>query len=224
MSPSTSHSARHLSTRFILLRHGEAEGNRELRYLGVTDAPLTKLGHEQARKLAIAIRPFGVSAIYSSPLARARDTAQALADDCHLPVTPRDDLREMSFGAWEGRTRADVLADDPDLLAAWEASAEVAPPGGESLADVRARMVACANALADAHTGQTVALVSHVGPIKCLVCAALGIAPAGAQRMWLDPASICVVEWRRTGESGASGVLRVFNALGHLDPPRWLSR
>lgn len=229
---STPASARRSAARLVLLRHGEAEGNRELRYLGVTDAPLTELGREQARQLATAICPFGICAIYSSSLARARDTAQALAGDCHLPVTLRDDLREMSFGAWEGRTRASVLAEYPDLLAAWEASAEVAPPGGESLVAVRARMVACANALVTAHAGQTVALFSHVGPIKCLVCAALGLPLAGAQRMWLDPASICVVEWRPPAPASAveapgaregSGILRVFNALGHLDPPRWLS-
>ena len=219
--------ARRPYARFLLLRHGEAEGNRELRYLGVTDAPLTELGREQARKLAAAVRPFGVATIYSSPLARARETAQALADDSQLPVIIRDDLREMDFGAWEGRTRASVLAGDADLLAAWEASAEVAPPGGESLVGVRARAVACANTLAALHPGQTVALVSHVGPIKSLVCAVLGLPIAGAQRMWLDPASICVVEWRPVSApdaAGGSGFLRVFNALGHLDPPRWLVR
>lgn len=213
-------------TRLVLVRHGQAEGNRELRYLGATDAPLTETGRDQARRLATAVRPFAPAAIYSSPLARARDTARVLADECGLPVTLRDDLREMDFGAWEGRTRAAVLADYPDLLAAWEASAEIAPPGGESLVAVGARVVACADALAAAHPGQTIALVSHVGPIKTLVCAALALPPAGAQRMWLDPASICVVDWRPAAgaHTGSSGILRVFNAIGHLDPPAWLAR
>ncbi|HLJ80101.1 MAG TPA: histidine phosphatase family protein [Ktedonobacterales bacterium] len=213
-------------TRFILVRHGQAEGNRELRYLGATDAPLTETGRDQALRLAPAVRPFALAAIYSSPLARARDTARALAEDCDLPVTPRDDLREMDFGAWEGHTRAAVLAEYPDLLAAWETSAEVAPPGGESLVAVGARVVACADALAAAHPGQTVALVSHVGPIKALVCAALALPPAVAQRMWLDPASICVVDWRPAAgaPTSGSGILRTFNAIGHLDPPSWLAR
>lgn len=220
-------------TRFILLRHGQAEGNRELRYLGATDAPLTELGREQARRLAAAVRPFRLAAIYSSPLVRARETARALTDDTGLPVTLRDDLREMDFGAWEGRTRAAVLAEYPDLLAAWETSAEVAPPGGESLAAVGVRIVAGANTLAAAHPGETVALVSHVGPIKALVCAALALPPAGAQRMWLEPASICVIDWRLSSTldlagaaqpGGGWGILRVFNALGHLDPPAWVGR
>ena len=215
-------------TRFVLLRHGQAEGNRELRYLGATDAPLTELGHEQARRLAVALQPFALAAIYSSPLARARDTARALAEIRGLPVTIRNDLREMDFGAWEGRTRASVLAEYSDLLADWETSAEVAPPGGESLVAVVARVVACADALAAAHPGQTVALVSHVGPIKALVCAALGLPPAGMQRMWLDPASYCIVDWlplpAATTQASSSGILRAFNVFAHLDPPAWMAR
>ena len=211
-------------TRFVLLRHGQAEGNRELRYLGATDAPLTEIGREQARRLAAAVRPFGLAAIYSSPLTRARDTAHALADECGLPFTLRDDLREMDFGAWEGHTRAAVLAEYPNLLAAWEVNAEVAPPEGESLTAVSVRVVACADTLSALHPGQTVALVSHVGPIKAFVCAALTLPPAGAQRMWLDPASICVVDWQpSTAQARGASILRTFNAIGHLDPPRWLS-
>ncbi|HLZ25012.1 MAG TPA: histidine phosphatase family protein [Ktedonobacterales bacterium] len=212
-------------TRFILVRHGQAEGNRELRYLGVTDAPLTETGREQARRLVGAVRPFTLAAVISSPLVRARDTARTLADDRGLPVTLRDDLREMDFGVWENRTRAAVLAEYPDLLAAWETSAEVAPPGGETLAAVSTRIVGCANALAATYPGQTVALVTHVGPIKTFVCAALDLPPMGALRMWLDPASICVVDWRPGGaQTGGSGTLRLFYATGHLDPPSWVAR
>jgi ribonuclease H / adenosylcobalamin/alpha-ribazole phosphatase len=212
-------------TRFVLVRHGEASGNRELRYLGATDAPLTERGREQARQLADALRAYPLAAIYSSPLTRARETANAIAAPPELETRVEDDLREGHFGAWENLTRTQVREADAAALAAWEAGTDVAPPGGESLEAVRARSVACATRLAARHMGEMVALVSHVGPIKALVCAALGLPAAGALRMWLDPASICVVDWRIEADGTATRLLRVFNATAHLDPaPRWLAR
>lgn len=211
------------TTRFVLIRHGEAEGNRELRYLGSTDAPLTAVGQMQAAQLAQAATAYRVAAIYTSPLARARQTADAVAAATGLALVEEVELREATFGDWENRTRAEVLASDPELLTSWERSDVLAPPHGESLAQVQKRIVACADALAGAHPGQSIALVSHVGPIKALVCATLGLPPLGARRMWLDPASLCVVDWRPGEERYGQGTLRVFNAVAHLDPPvRWL--
>lgn len=213
------------TTRFVLVRHGEADGNRELRYLGSTDAPLTARGEEQARQLATALAAFPLTALYASPLARARETARLIAAALDLEVCVEPGLREQDFGAWEALTRADVVARYPALLAAWEAGEELAPPDGESLTDMRTRVVAHVSELAERHRGETVALVSHVGPIKALVCAALDLPPAGVRRMWLDTASICVIDWRPDGSGGTPGVLRVFNAVAHLDPPaRWLAR
>jgi probable phosphoglycerate mutase len=133
-------------------------------------------------------------------------------------VHVRSDLREGDFGAWELLTRAEVLARDARHLAAWEAGADIAPPEGESLAEIGVRVVACAEALALRHAGETIALVSHVGPIKALVCAALELPPAGAMRLWLDPASISIVDWRYTRAERAAGLLRAFNAVAHLPP------
>lgn len=210
-------------TRFVLVRHGEAAGNHELRYLGTTDAPLTERGRAQARQLADALRAYPLAALYSSPLVRARETANAIAAPHGLAVRVEDALREGHFGAWENLTRAEVREADGIALAAWEAGTDVAPPGGESLEAVRTRTVACATRLAERHVGEMVALVSHVGPIKALVCAALGLPAAGALRMWLDPASVCMVDWRIGADGAATGLLRVFNATAHLSPPpRWL--
>jgi broad specificity phosphatase PhoE len=206
------------TTRFFLVRHGEASGNRELRYLGASDVALTDRGREQARRLAQALRRFPLAALYTSPLVRAKETAQAIAVETGLGVQVHADLREGDFGAWELLTRAEVLARDARHLAAWEAGAAIAPPQGESLADIRGRVVACARALALRHAGETVALVSHVGPIKALVCAALGLPPAGAMRLWLDPASISIVDWHGDEHGRAAGILRAFNAVAHLDP------
>src|SRR5258705_9502030 len=211
-------------TRFVLVRHGEASGNREMRYLGATDAPLAGRGQARARQLAGALALYRPVALYTSPLLRARQTAEAVAAVLGLVVVADPRLREEDFGAWENRTRAEEQAADPQHLAAWEAGDTIAPLGGESLVAVRERVAECADALARRHPGETVLLASHVGPIKAPVCAALELPAAGARRMGLDPARICVVDWLLgAGGARSTGVLRVFNASAHLDPPaRWL--
>ncbi|MCA1669489.1 MAG: histidine phosphatase family protein [Thermomicrobia bacterium] len=204
------------AARFLLVRHGEAEGNRELRYLGASDVALTTRGRQQATLLARALRPLPLRAIYSSPLARARDTAAAVAAETGLGVTICGELRENDYGAWERLTRVEVSARDAVRLAAWEAGEDVAPPDGERLTDVQARVVACVDALVARHSGEMVVLVSHVGPIKALICAALGLPPTAAHRMWLDPASISTIDWRRAADGRVSGIMRGFNLVAHL--------
>ena len=206
------------AVRLVLARHGEALGNRELRYLGRTDVPLTPRGEAQARLLAAAIaRLPAPAAIYASPLHRAHATATAIGGALGLPIAIEQDLREQDFGAWENLTRAEVLAREPEALAAWEAGGEVGPTQGEAPDEVMHRVIACADALAARHPGATLVLASHVGPIKALICATLGLPPSGAFRMWLDPASYSVVDWRARGR----GMLRAFNATAHLSdlPP-----
>jgi ribonuclease H / adenosylcobalamin/alpha-ribazole phosphatase len=208
--------------RLALVRHGEAEGNRALAYLGNTDAPLTERGRVQADDLARSLARFRLDAVYTSPLMRAADTAAAIARAAGLVAVVEPALHESAYGAWEGLTRAKVLARDPETLRRWEADPDVAPPGGgESLRATQQRVVACVDALVERHRGHTVVLVSHVGPVKALVCHAVGLGPEGARRMWLDSASITVLDWpvdpRRTG------VLRLYNACDHLsDGARWL--
>jgi probable phosphoglycerate mutase len=131
------------------------------------------------------------------------------------------ELREMGYGAWEGLLHAEVVARDPELLRRWEADADVAPPGGESLIAVAARATACAERIAHERGGMCVALISHVGPIKALIGHALGLGPAAARRMWLDPATISVVDW--PAAPGATPALRLYNSFAHLDGGvRWL--
>src|SRR5262249_55314363 len=139
------------TTRFVLVRHGEAGGNRELRYLGTTDSPLTERGREQVLQLAAAVGIFAPAALYSRPLGRGRATAEAIADVTSLALYIEDDLREQSFGGWEMLTRAEALSRDADRLAAWESGADVAPPDGESLLAVRERALRLAERLVARH-------------------------------------------------------------------------
>lgn len=206
--------------RLLLVRHGEVLSNRELRYVGSRDEPLADSGREQAGRLAAALAPLPLAAVYSSPLERTRATAEriAAARSQPLPLRLEPRLREQSFGEWEGLTRAEVLARDAARLLGWEADLGTAPPGGESLAAVQGRALDFVGELARIHSGKWIALVSHVGPIKALLCAALGAPLATARHMFLDPGTVSVVDW------GERPVLRLFNAHGHngWETARWM--
>ncbi|HYO16329.1 MAG TPA: histidine phosphatase family protein [Thermoanaerobaculia bacterium] len=204
--------------RLFLIRHGEVPSNRELRYVGSRDEPLVEAGIRQAEGLAAALAPMPVSAVYTSPLRRAEETGRRIAAARDVPLRLEPRLREQSFGAWEGLTRVEALERDRDLLLRWEADLGSAPPGGESLESVRERILSLVGDLVRVHPREWVALVSHVGPIKALLCHALGAPLSTARRMFLDPGTLSVVDW------GERPVVRLFNAHGHLgwEAARWM--
>ncbi|HLX09410.1 MAG TPA: histidine phosphatase family protein [Thermoanaerobaculia bacterium] len=209
--------------RLFLVRHGESPSNRDMRYLGSRDEPLTATGVRQAECLAAALSDLPLAAVYSSPLQRAEQTGKRIAERLRVPLLAEPRLLEQCFGEWEGLTRTEVLergGADRDLLLRWERDPDTAPPGGDSLAAVETRVRALLVELAAAHAGAWVTLVSHVGPIKALLCAALAVPLTAARRMFLDPGTLSVIDW------GESPVIRLFNAHGHLGwrEARWMSR
>src|SRR5436305_12398091 len=127
--------------RLLLIRRGEVLANRGMRYGGARDGPLADSGIAQADRLAAALAPLPVRAVYSSPLARARETGRriAAARAVDLRIEPR--LREQSFGEWEGLTRAEVLERDRERLLRWEADLGTSPPGGVLRTEVKARVL-----------------------------------------------------------------------------------
>ncbi len=211
------------ATRLFLIRHGETLANREFRYIGLRDDALSEKGERQAEQLAAALTPLPIAAVYSSPLQRAYVTACALAAPHQLTVQSAPELRECSFGAWEGLSHAEVLArsaEEVELLHAWEKDATVAPPGGESFASMQQRVSAFVAQLASRHAGQALALVSHVGPIKVLLAAALEAPVAASFRIFLDPATISVVDW----QTGGHALIRLVNSHAHMGwtEARWM--
>jgi broad specificity phosphatase PhoE len=209
--------------RLFLVRHGESPSNREMRYLGRRDEPLTEAGERQADCLAAALSGLPLAAVYASPLRRAAATAGRIAEELGLPLVGEPRLLEQRFGDWEGLTRAEVMArggEERERLLRWECDPEAEPPGGESLAAVAGRAMALLADLSAAHPGDWVTLVSHVSPIKALLCAALGVPLTAARRLFLDPGTLSVIDW------GESPVVRLFNAHGHLGwrEARWMRR
>ncbi|HEY0755678.1 MAG TPA: histidine phosphatase family protein [Ktedonobacteraceae bacterium] len=203
------------TTRLFLIRHGETRANREFRYIGARDDALNETGTRQAAQLATALAVLPITTIYSSPLQRAIATATPIAAALQLEIQIAPELRENDFGAWEGLSRAEVLAqgeEEQRLLRAWEHDSTLAPPGGESFATLQQRVRTYVEQLAQRHAGQTIALVSHVGPIKALLATALDMPVSAALRIFLDPATISVIDWHADNH----GLIRLVNSHAHL--------
>ena len=200
-------------TTTLLLRHGQTPLSVERRFAGRGDIPLTELGLQQAAAAAARIAERGrIDLVLTSPLRRAWQTALAVAERTGAPLTTDDGLAETDFGSWEGMTFAEVMARWPDEMAAWMAAADAAPPGGESFASVADRVNAALDRLLAVHQGETVVVVSHVTPIKSIVCRALLAPSASLFRMHLDVASLSEAAWFADGPA----LLRSLNDTAHL--------
>jgi len=196
----------------LLLRHGQTPLSVQKRYAGRSDVPLTEVGVGQAAAAAKRLASAGIGVIVTSPLLRAARTAQAVAEVTGVPVLTDEGFRETDFGAWEGLTFAEVRQRWPAEMTAWLADPAVPPPGGESLAEVSARVTDTLHRVLAGREQQTILIVSHVTPIKTLVAAALLAPPAALYRMHLDVAALCEIDWYADGPA----VLRSFNDTGHL--------
>lgn len=156
-------------TTLYLVRHGETPWNVEGRYQGQLDPPLTERGQQQAHATAVKLATEGISAIYSSDLARAAQTAQALAEVTGLSITTDERLREINQGEWQGVVIGDIRAGWPAALHGWESDPwRYHPPGGETLQQVQQRLFATIADISATHTGQKVAVFSHKLPIALL--------------------------------------------------------
>ena len=151
-------------TTLLLARHGETDWNRELRVQGASDTELNELGRRQAAELARQLADTELDAIYASDLSRARETAEIVAESTGHEVRLDPALRERDFGSWEGLTREEVEARYGDHE----------QHDGETYEEVRARVLAAAHRIVDAHPGETVLVVSHGAALNALWHDALG--------------------------------------------------
>jgi len=179
-------------TRIVLVRHGQTAWNREVRFRGRADLPLDDFGLQQAEATGRYLRTrWPVDVVYASPMQRAMETAQAIAAAHDLTAQSFDGLLDIDFGEWQGRSPEEVEEDDPKLLKAWfEAPHTVRVPGGESLADVRDRVVSGLDRVIERHPGQTVAMVGHTVVNRVLLCAVLGL---GNDHFWRLRQETCAV-------------------------------
>jgi ribonuclease H / adenosylcobalamin/alpha-ribazole phosphatase len=202
------------ATRLILVRHGATAHNVENRFSGANALPLSDLGEQQAKQLADRLATLStISLVASSPLPRARQTANAIADRLGLPVVVVDGFTELNFGAWEGLTYHDVVREWPDEWVQWSTKPDVAPPEGESIADLTRRVRRARDEIVSRVPDGQAVVVTHVTPIKALLGVALDAPPSAMFRFHLDPASVSIIDYFFDGSSS----VRLVNDTSHLD-------
>jgi probable phosphoglycerate mutase len=198
-----------LTTELILIRHGETDWNRELRFQGQLDAPLNAVGHEQARRLALRLASEPVHHLVCSDLLRARQTALPTGLQLDLHSLANSGLREQSFGMLEGMRVDDIRAQHPDVWAQWvQFQADYAIPGGESTRQFHARVMNAIRQLVAAHSQQTLVVVTHGGVLDMIYRTARALPLAGPRqseipngglnRVRLEGDAIDIISWADT--------------------------
>ncbi len=206
------------ATRIIAIRHGETAWNVDTRIQGQLDIPLNATGRWQAQRLGEALVGEPITAVYSSDLWRAYETALSVAGAVGLPITTAEGLRERGFGVFQGRTFAEIEAELPEQALLWrKRDPAFAPEGGECLNDFRDRVLACVGALAAQHPGELIAVVAHGGVMDVLYRAATGqglqaprtwaLGNAAINRLLWTPQGFTLVGWADTQHLEKAGAL-----------------
>jgi len=183
----------------LLIRHGAVGDGAEERFLGAADLPMSPAGEAQVRELAARLRLRAIpDAIYCSDLSRSLRTAELLADESAIPIRVRPALREIEMGDWQGLSRREIAERRPeDYAARGRDIANFRPPGGESFADLAARVLPCWRELVEDRETQVVAIAGHAGVNRVILCHLLGAPLANLFRIAQRLACVNVVEWRK---------------------------
>lgn len=186
----------------IFVRHGQTEWSLSGRYQGRSDLPLVAQGREQAFQTGLRLRGEGVGSILTSPLRRARETGEIIAETLGLDAPDVDHrLAELAYGAWEGRTQAEIRSRWPDQLRQWKRAPESATfPGGECLADLRERLrLFLVDPMWAMHHGGSVLVVSHAGVIRAALLEAAQQPFSMFRQITVSTASVhrMVLHWQK---------------------------
>jgi broad specificity phosphatase PhoE len=188
-----------MSTTLLLIRHGETAWNREKIFRGVYDVPLNENGRTQARHLAKALTSRKIDVAYSSPLSRARETAQIVLEPHGIEATVHEGLRDFDYGQWTGLQDHVVVSQWPKEHARWMSTPHQAcPPDGDTLQIVFDRAFDAVEEIAQKHAGQTIALFAHRVVNKLLV---LGMLTLGLERFaFIRQDNCCLNEFQHTAQ------------------------
>jgi alpha-ribazole phosphatase len=221
--------------RILLVRHGVTAWNQDSRYQGHQDVPLGDLGRQQAQRLAVRLRSERIDAAYSSDLVRASETASIVLEGRDIDINTTPQLREMSFGAWEGLRHDEIGHQYPAEWGAWtKDTVATSPPGGESLQQLRERLMAFYGATiklqpakdaardwfayqasglgSAAERPQTLLMVTHGGPVRLLLTALLDMPADHYWRFAIRPASLSILDVYPEG-----AIAEVIGDTSHLD-------
>jgi phosphoserine phosphatase len=208
--------------RFLLVRHGETQWNREGRFQGQIDVPLNANGQQQADQAGEFLKNVKIDAAVSSPMARPKETAERILQ--HHPdvqLSTLVDLCEISHGTWEGKLESEIRSEYPGLLEQWQAQPEtVQMPEGENLGDVwRRAETAWQEIVAIAKPGTTTLVVAHDAINKALLCQIVGLAPTSFWSFKQGNGAVSVIDYNTIDENGSAiglPVLRAGNITVHL--------
>ncbi len=181
-----------MSATIVLVRHGETDWNRERRFQGHADTPLNSKGRLQAQAVAALLGDGPFSAIYTSPLRRASETADIVGRHLGLDVRPVEALREIDVGSWSGLTRTEVEARHPEGYRRWLEYAHDGWESGESYDALGNRVVDAIRRIAAEHPNERVLVVTHGGPIRSAMAASKGL-PFGETRWSSDHVGNCAI-------------------------------
>jgi broad specificity phosphatase PhoE len=198
----------------LLVRHGETAWNRTHRWQGQFDMPLNELGEAQAMATARRLMADELAAIFSSDLIRARQTAEAIASACRLPVQLDAGLREVDVGSWVGLTSEEAAEKDPVGHARWREGG-TGWDDGETYPAMAARVVSAVGAIASRYAAaDRIVVVTHGGPIRALAAHAVALEGDGRRRLAAGPnASLTTID---IGDAGWR--LVAYNDAGHIAP------
>jgi broad specificity phosphatase PhoE len=170
--------------RIYLVRHGQTVMNVQVRFRGRLDVPLNEQGREEAWLVARNLAEVGLSAVYTSPLCRAREVAESISTLAHVDVREAPGLVNVDYGEWEGLTKEECARRDPE---AWRRYRELPEdaicPGGEALASAADRITRALRSIGERHAGQSIAAVTHGAMVRL---ALLRLAPIPAEK-WEVP-------------------------------------
>lgn len=177
----------------LLVRHGETEWTRARRVMGRRPIPLSDTGRAQTTALLPLLRALAPDRVVTSPLLRARETADAVASGLGVPLALEPDLAELDFGSWEGRFY-DELIGDREYLAFSADPLTASPPGGESVVAAQARAIAALSRVLVTTPGARVCAVSHGDVLRLVLAAALRLDVREFRRVRVDTCSVSAIE------------------------------
>jgi broad specificity phosphatase PhoE len=206
-----------MNATLLLIRHGQIRANVSGRWHGATDSPLTRVGRRQALRVATHLKRSGASidAVYSSPLARCRATAAQIGRAFSRAVEVHDDLREYGVGAFEDLPVAE-LHERHDFFQLAHRDADYAPPGGDSVNAVAARIVPVLQRLGHAGNTGTIAVVSHGAALGIALASLLDDDPRAWRNYHVANCSITELRFVDAGTGAARAEVGAFNQTHHL--------
>ena len=188
-------------TTLYLIRHGQSESNLAGIFTGQSDTKLTDLGLRQAEHTAEYLSRFPITKIYSSPLIRARQTAEVFAGRVGLPILESDAFKELNAGLWEGHLYRDLPVLFPETRRLWKERLGLArPDGGESIVELADRVYREIDRILEENRGEHIAIFTHATPVRVMGARWMGIPPSELERVpWNGNASVSIAEYEDDG-------------------------